>query len=136
MRPDVHPRTGQPPAKPSAPRSGTKRQATETSSRGPSGVRSTRTSCCPRRPPRGRTSRPPSESWPYRASGTAGRGGGDRDRVERRPLRDAERAVPDADLDALVPGAREGVSRTPRERRHALDRHDVGGELGEDGGAW
>ena len=61
-------------------------------------------------------------------------GGGDRDRVERRPVGSPEPAVADPDLDRGVTGLLERGARPDGERLETLDRGHVRGELVEHGG--
>ena len=58
----------------------------------------------------------------------------DRDRVERRVLRQAERPVSDVDVDPLVPGRGEVLPGLLGELGNPLDRVHLRGQLGEDCG--
>ncbi len=84
--------------------------------------------------PCGITRRPPGLSCATRAGGIAARGGGHQDAIERRPRRAAGGAVADREDDVAVARRLEPRPRLERERLDHLDRHDLGGEIGQDRG--
>ena len=119
---------------PSSPTSGTKRQGIDVRSIGPSGVRATRTSSWPE--PRAAWDDETAafgelvvERWRDRRSCR-----GDGDRVERRALWHAERAVADTAPRRSPYPASASVARAPLgELGDALDRDHLRSELGEHG---
>ena len=118
---------------PAEPSSGTNRHGTVRDRTGPSGRRSTISSHWSL--PRPHRDDETSAGRELRVERVRDRrsSGGDDDPGERRPLGHAERTVPDPDVDALVAGTLERAPRLLRELRDALDRHDLVGELGEQG---
>ena len=80
------------------------------------------------------TSRPPIASCSRSEPGHFGPAGRDQDGVVGRVLGPAERAVAVQHVDVGVAEPREPLGRAPGQLGVALDRVDLGGDLGQHGG--
>ena len=115
--------------KPSSPTSGTNRHGTERTTAGPSGLRTTTWSSCPRRPPTGTTSRPRGSSCSYSVGGR--RGAAAATAIAAYGACSGSPSVPSPTCTLTRVVARLGERRpcALRELGHPLDRVHLAGEL-------